>query len=243
MGTPGAGLPGSFDQAEATPIRAEQLPEPLPADPFPLFTAWFAEAHGARTQPNPNAMTLCTVDEAGRPSARTVLCKALEPDRGALVFYTNYQSRKGRELDARPRAALLFHWDALDRQVRIEGPAARTSPAESDAYFATRPWESRIGAWSSDQSRPVASRRELRERVEAAMRRFGLDPGRPPPPGAEVPVPRPPHWGGYRVFAERAELWVSGRGRIHDRAEWRRELSPGGEGFRAGPWSATRLQP
>ncbi|MEX2220098.1 MAG: pyridoxamine 5'-phosphate oxidase [Phycisphaerales bacterium] len=229
---------GSFDQAEAPPTRSEQLPEPLPPDPFPLFAAWYAEALARRAQPNPNSMALATVEPDGRPSARIVLCKSIDEREGSLTFFTNYDSAKGRALAANPVAAVLFHWDALDRQVRIEGPVARVSEAESDAYFATRPWESRIGAWSSEQSRPIGSRRELHARVAAAMQRFGISPLRLPAPGEPVAIPRPAHWGGYRILAQRVELWVSGRGRIHDRGLWERAPGPA-----PGPWSAVRLQP
>jgi pyridoxamine 5'-phosphate oxidase len=188
-------------------------------------------------------MTLATIDLDGRPSARIVLCKEFDPGSGSLVFYTNYNSRKAQALEGHPWAALLFHWDSLDRQARVEGSVSRASAAMSDAYFATRPWESKIGAWSSDQSKPIASRRELLDQVEAAMRRFGIDPKHPPEPGASVDVPRPPHWGGYRVHADRVELWVSGRGRVHDRARWTRELGASGDGSSAGAWRAARVQP
>lgn len=234
-----------FDQSRADPLRAEHLPDHLPADPMGLVAEWFNEARRRAVQPNPNAMTLATVDDQGRPQARIVLCKQLEPESAAVVFYTNYESRKAAALDARHEAALLFHWDALDRQVRIEGPVVRVSAVESDAYFASRPWESRVGAWASDQSRPIGSRAEMRERVAAAMRRFGLDPASPPREGQEVHIPRPPRWGGYRVYARRVELWISGPGRVHDRAEWERPVTPGvgSEPFALGPWRATRLQP
>jgi pyridoxamine 5'-phosphate oxidase len=221
----------------------ELLSEPLEAEPFGVLAAWYAEAQARGDTPNPGAMTLATVDERGRPAARIVLCKALEGAPGSVVFYTNYSGRKGRELAAKPEAALVFHWDAMDRQARVEGPVTRVSEAESDAYFASRPWESRIGAWASDQSEPVASRRALLERVRATMRRFGIDPDRPGEAGPGAQIPRPAHWGGYRVHARRVELWVSGAGRVHDRAEWTRELRRDGGGFVPGPWSATRLQP
>src|SRR6185295_227981 len=132
---------------------------------------------------------------------------------GYAEFFTNYTSPKSVGLESNPRAALVFHWDALDRQVRLEGRAARSPAARSDEYFASRPWQSRIGAWASDQSKPIASRLAMTDRVSAAMKRFGLDPSNPPPPGAVVQIPRPPHWGGYRIYAERVELWVSGSGR------------------------------
>jgi pyridoxamine 5'-phosphate oxidase len=220
-----------FDQSE---VRAggEQLPESLPSDPFPLVLAWFNQAAAAKVQPNPNVMTLATASRDGRPSARMVLCKGIDAAHGFVVFYTNYQGRKAQELEANPRAALVAHWDDLDRQMRIEGPVVKSPAAESDAYFASRPRESRIGAWASDQSRPIASRHEMVKKVEQATERFGAG-----------DVPRPAHWGGYRVFAERVELWVSGAGRVHDRAAWTRQLRPDGAGFVGGPWASTRLQP
>ncbi len=222
----------------------ELLPEPLPADPFPIVRAWFDEAHDRRVQPNPNAMTVASVDREGNPSARVVLCKNLDEGSGHVVFYTNYQSRKGRALLETRKAAAVFHWDALDRQVRIEGPVVQSPAEESDAYFASRPLESRIGAWASDQSRPVGSRQELLDRVSEAMARFkvSLQDIRS---NSDIHVPRPPHWGGLRIWAARVELWVGGPGRVHDRACWTRELSISrdSEGFRAGAWSFFRLQP
>lgn len=222
----------------------ELLPEPLPADPFPIVRAWFDDAHQRRIQPNPNAMTVASVDSGGDPQARVVLCKRLDDASGYAVFYTNYQSRKGEALLATGKAAAVFHWDALDRQVRIEGPVVQSPAEESDAYFASRPLESRIGAWASDQSRPVGSRQELLDRVAEAMARFKVS-VEDIRSNADVQVPRPPHWGGFRLWAARVELWVGGPGRVHDRACWTRTLSASQEadGFRAGPWAGTRLQP
>jgi pyridoxamine 5'-phosphate oxidase len=211
------------------------LPEPLPEDPFPLFRAWFDEAVHSTSTPNPNAMCVATADSSGRPSARIVLCKLMDLERGYVVFFTNYESRKGRELGENAFAEAVFHWDAQGRQVRLSGPVLRSPAAESDEYFQSRPRESRIGAWASCQSQPVASRADLIGRFEAAASRFG-----------EGEVLRPPHWGGNRLWPERMELWVSGDARIHDRAVWTREVtSPGGndEPVVTGPWSATRLQP
>ncbi|MFN0133071.1 MAG: pyridoxamine 5'-phosphate oxidase [Phycisphaerales bacterium] len=216
------------------------LPEPLPADPMPTLISWFDEAHRRAQQPNPNAMTLATVDPDGRPSARIVLCKSIDAGAGFLVFHTNYRSRKGRALSANPRAAVVFHWDALDLQARIEGVVVKSPSEESDAYFQTRAIERRVGAWASDQSEPIESREALEQKVADAVARFGV---------TEVvegtaAIPRPPHWGGYRVYADRVELWVAGSGRLHDRARWERRLSAAGAtGFVGGPWSATRLQP
>lgn len=231
---------GNFDQSDVYSMD-QSLPDPLPADPLRIFRAWFDEAHAQRVQPNPNCFALATADEQGNPSARIVLCKDmnLAPDAGYIVFHTNHRGRKGRELAARPRAAALFHWDDLDRQVRIEGPVTHCPPEESDAYFRTRALESRIGAWASDQSEPIASRDALLEKITDVMARFGV--------GFDnlesVEIPRPPHWGGFRLWAQTVELWVSGPGRVHDRARWARPLTPNKGGFTPGAWTAQRLQP
>ena len=233
----------NFDQSDLPPslVGAPTLPDPLPTDPVAVFRLWFDEAREKRVQPNPNAFTLATIDPDGRPSARIVLCKQIIADPGAIVFYTNYQGRKGLALTAHPRAAAVFHWDVLDRQVRIEGPVTRSPAAESDAYFASRPWQSRVGAWASDQSRPIASRAALLEQVRARMAELGLRSG--VGDGEDPSIPRPPHWGGLRIWIERIELWVGGPGRVHDRAAWSRELVPSGESMAAGAWASTRLQP
>jgi pyridoxamine 5'-phosphate oxidase len=219
--------------------HTELLSDPLPAEPLALAADWLAQAWRERLQPNPNAMVLATSTADGAPSARVVLCKDISPKPGFIVFYTNYHSRKGQELAANARAAVVMHWDHLHRQVRVEGRIAKTPAADSDAYFASRAVESRIGAWASQQSQPVASRADLLRAVEAASKRFGSKSA-----GSEVTLPRPPHWGGFRLWAESVELWVAGAARIHDRARWTRTLTPRGEGqFDAGPWAATRLQP
>jgi pyridoxamine 5'-phosphate oxidase len=225
--------------------HTEVLPEPLPADPLALVSEWLAQAWSVRSQPNPNAMVLATATPDGAPSARVVLCKDIVPQPGFVVFYTNYLSSKGRQLKANPRAAALIHWDALHRQVRLEGPVTRAPESDSDSYFASRAWQSRVSAWASEQSEPVASRGELLQAVQNAARRFGAP--TPGSPGADdsmkVTIPRPPHWGGYRLWVERVELWVEGASRVHDRAAWTRTLTPAGDGYRGSAWSATRLQP
>lgn len=219
------------------------LPEPLPAEPMPLFKAWFDEAVAAKKQANPNCMYLATATPDGRPSVRTVLCKGMDVAGGSVEFYTNYQSRKAGEIEAVWRAAALFHWDDVERQVRIEGPVVRCTDEESDAYFRTRHWQSRLGAWASDQSKPIASRSELLGKVgRVVAERLGLDALRLLT-GGDVNIPRPPHWGGYRLWAERVELWQGGTGRVHDRAVWVRELTPADGRFTAGTWRSTRLQP
>lgn len=226
-------------------FRTELLTDPLPREPLELAATWLAEATRRADQPNPNAMVLATVGDTGQPSARVVLCKDIVTAPGYVRFYTNYRSRKGRELERHPRAALVMHWDHLHRQVRIEGLVAVAPATESDAYFETRPWQRRIGAWASAQSEPVASRAALLAGVAQVAARFGV-----PVPGPEddpapagIHIPRPPHWGGYHLWASAVELWVEGESRIHDRVRWERALTPSGQAFNAGPWLATRLQP
>ncbi len=205
--------------------RDGSLTEPLDDSPFGILARWLDEASEQRVQPNPTAMALATVGGDGRPSLRMLLCRGLDPVAGAIVFYTNRESRKGRELWARPHAAATFHWDAWQRQARLEGRVSTLSDEESDTYFAGRPRLAQLSAWASAQSRPVASRAALLEQLRAVEERFGPE---------EMPVPRPPHWGGYRLVADRVELWVGSTGRAHDRVQWERE----GSG-----WRPTRLQP
>ena len=225
---------------------SELLPDPLPAEPLAVVAAWLQEAWELRRQPNPNAMVLATSTADGRPSARVVLCRDVVPQPGFVVFYTNYLSMKGKQLKDNPRAAAVIHWDALHRQVRIEGPVTFTPAADSDHYFAARAWPKRINAWASAQSNPVSSRAELMRSVAESAARFGTPvPGSPQADEAlDHDVPRPPHWGGYRLWADAVELWVEGDARMHDRARWSRTLQrrPDG-GYEGGPWSATRLQP
>ncbi len=172
-------------------------------DPLPRFRSWFEEARVS--EPNdPDAMTLATADSRGRPSARIVLLKGVDDD--GFVFYTNLESRKARDLAENGYAALLFHWKSLRRQVRIEGPVHQVNDAEADAYFATRPRGSRIGAWASDQSRPMEGMLVLEKRVAQYTAKFGLG-----------EIPRPPHWSGFRVTPERIEFWKEGRFRLHER--------------------------
>lgn len=207
------------------------LPSTLPDDPMPLFEEWFEGARKARAQPNPDSMAVATATRDGLPSVRIVLCKKLVVAPGYVVFFTNYDSRKGGELAANPRAAAVLHWDAFGRQVRLEGRIAKSPDDESDEYFASRALDSRIGAWASLQSQPLDSRRTLLKRVASEAARFGTH------------VPRPPHWGGYRLWPETVELWIEGPFRVHDRARWTRALAAQGDGFAPGPWSATRLFP
>ncbi|MDO5529891.1 MAG: pyridoxamine 5'-phosphate oxidase [Paracoccus sp. (in: a-proteobacteria)] len=180
-------------------------------DPFEIARAWLAEA--AQAEPNdPNAMALATVDAAGLPDVRMVLLKEIEP--AAFVFYTNYESAKGQQIEASGVAAFVLHWKSLRRQIRVRGDVVREEGAQADAYFASRALQSRIGAWASAQSRPLASRAALMAEAARQGALRGLSP------------PRPPHWGGYRITPRAIEFWADGAFRLHDRFRWERDTSP-----------------
>lgn len=196
------------------------IAESTPEDPYALFAAWFAEAQ--EKEPNdPDAMALATVDPEGMPSLRMVLLKGY--DETGFVFYTNLESRKGTQLGGTPKAALLFHWKSLRRQVRIEGHVSPVSDPEADAYFQSRPRQAQIGAWASDQSRPLEGRFELEKRVAKFAAKYALG-----------TVPRPPHWSGFRIRPELIEFWQDGAFRLHDRLVYHAD---------AGGWRTERLFP
>ena len=229
-----------FDETYDT----EQLPDPLPVEPFSLFETWFAEARSSAGVPNSNAMCLSTVGAGGQPSSRMVLCKEILKEDGVVVFYTNRHSRKAQELEDNPRCALLFHWDVMGRQVRLEGRVTRAPDAMSDAYFASRRWESRLGAHASDQSEPIESRAALIEKVMDKAVELNLDLTKVVDgDGRDLEIPRPAHWGGYLVWITGVELWCDGAGRVHERARWDRDLKASADGFTGSPWRVSRLQP
>jgi len=195
---------------------------PEKSDPLELFAAWYAEAE--KSEPNdPSALSLATVGPDGTPAVRMVLLKAF--DASGFVFYTNHQSRKGEHLLAHPKAAMLFHWKSLRRQVRLEGAVAPTTAEEADAYFASRDRGSQIGAWASEQSRPLESRFALEKRVAEFTARHVIG-----------KVPRPPHWSGFRLKPVLIEFWQDGAFRLHDRLEYRR-------GSPDAPWTTRTLYP
>ncbi|HEY9907928.1 MAG TPA: pyridoxamine 5'-phosphate oxidase [Thermosynechococcaceae cyanobacterium] len=189
-------------------------------NPIAQFQAWFDEAVAAEL-PEPNAMTLATATKDGVPSARIVLLKGLD-DRG-FVFYTNYESRKGKELLANPQAAIVFLWDSLERQVRIEGRVEKTSNSETEAYFHSRPLTSQLGAWTSEQSRVILDREVLEQRFQELQAQY-----------ANQEVPRPPHWGGFRVVPHQVEFWQGRPSRLHDRLRYR---------LQEAEWQIDRLAP
>jgi pyridoxamine 5'-phosphate oxidase len=229
------------------PKTSDRLADELPVDPMHWADAWIKEAAAGEVQRNPTSMTLVTVDGASFPSARVVLCKEFVPDPGYLVFYTNYNSRKVQELEQCANVAAVFHWDALGRQIRIEGQAVRSPGAESDAYFKTREWSSQLGAWGSDQSAELESREALKKQLRERAADLGLsvsDDLQSLQGTEQAVINRPPHWGGVRIWASAIELWIEGRDRIHDRGEWRRELARASEyEFNVTPWVGRRLQP
>jgi len=236
-------------------LKETLLPDNLGDKPFDILSRWFREAGELALQPNPNAMLLSTVQETVIkktedakvfdndplsentfvPDARVVLCKNINSEKGFIVFFTNYQSAKGEQLKHNSNALAVFHWDHLGRQVRVSGRVLRSPAMESEEYFKSRHPLSKIGAWTSDQSQTIGSRAELLQRLEEQQQRFKI---------AGDNIPRPPYWGGYRLWASKIELWISHPGRIHDRAVWTRAIKDIQENeIHFGQWESSRLQP
>lgn len=222
------------------------LPVSPPGDPLAIVGEWFDEAIRQAVQRHPNAMTLATVDTESRPSARVVLIKNLSTTEGYATFYSHYESRKSLELDNNPHAAGVLHWDRQGRQVRFEGRVVRCPDDESDAYFATRPTGSQLNAWVSEQSRPLSDMDELERRATDKAQDLGLTADFTDRKAAQsvVHIPRPPFWGGYRLWFTAVELWSEGKDRFHERLRYERALTAmDAYAFATGPWSHQRLQP
>jgi pyridoxamine 5'-phosphate oxidase len=222
----GIGCAGTVAKMNLAELRKEYSlaglsEKDLAKDPFRQFEKWFQEAEAAKID-EPNAAVLATAARDGRPSARVMLLKGV--DGRGFVFFTNYDSRKGREIEANPRVALLFPWVALERQVLIEGSVAKVAPEESEAYFHSRPRASQLGAWASAQSSIVSGREAIEVSMKAMEKKY-----------AGVEAPRPPHWGGFRIAPDSVEFWQGRRSRLHDRLRYRRD---GG-----GAWIVERLAP
>lgn len=220
LNTENQGNPQHIQNMRRNYIKQELNDTMLPEDPLALFGTWFHDAVKFEVN-EPNAMVLATASKNGTPSARVVLLKGY--DKEGFVFYTNYLSRKGKELDGNPVAALVFHWNTLERQVRISGSVSQVTRKETDEYFRSRPRESQISALISEQSTPIETKEKLKQEAESIEERFR---------GKDIPAPE--HWGGYRVIPESIEFWQGGANRLHDRILY--QLTSSG-------WSKTRLAP
>ncbi len=221
------------------------LPKSLPENPLQTVDDWLTFAKKNAARPNPDAMILATSGQSGMPSSRVVLCRELVTDPGYLIFFTNYLSKKGRELAQNPQASAVFHWDQLHRQIRIEGQITKSPKSECDEYFAGRPWPRQLSAWASHQSEPIGSMEDMKKQVARTAKKLGLDLAALESDGpSPANIPRPEHWGGYRLWISSVELWAEGADRIHDRGLWTRNLSiDDGNGIQTGRWQSTRLQP
>jgi pyridoxamine 5'-phosphate oxidase len=214
-----------------------------PENPLPLAAKWLAEAETDPTKRNPLAMALATCAPGGRPSVRMVLAKRFSEAHGYVVFFTHYESRKAGELEAAGRAAAAFYWESFGgRQLRLEGPVVRSPVAESADYFATRPVQSQLNAWVSEQSRTLESMQILRDRCDAKAAEYGID-AQALAHAEPGPVPCPPNWGGFRLWIDTLEFWTEGAGRFHERSRYTRTLKRSDSEFVASPWQFDRLQP
>ncbi len=211
-------------------------------NPLLLLQSWFNEALELDLQPNPDTMAIATSNSQGLPNVRMVLCKEINTEEGYVVFYTNYNSVKSMEIKENPKCSALFHWDKLGYQIRIRGEILQSPDEENDAYFASRHLGSQVGAWASNQSNPVVDRQALDDQFRKILDRFNLT--NESITRNEKKIPRPPHWGGYRLWIEEIEFWLNQKDRLHDRLHFRRALTISSEDIETEKnWTVKRLQP
>ena len=220
----------------------KMLSQSMTQNPLLLLQSWLNEAMELDLQPNPDSMAIATSNSQGLPNVRMVLCKEINTEEGYVVFYTNYNSVKSMEIKENPKCSALFHWDKLGYQIRIRGEILQSTDKENDAYFASRHLGSQVGAWASNQSNPVEDRQALDDQFRKILDRFNLT--SESITRNEQKIPRPPHWGGYRMWIEEIEFWLNQKDRLHDRLHFRRALTISNEGIEAEKnWTVKRLQP
>jgi len=220
----------------------KMLSQSMTQNPLLLLQSWFNEAIELDLQPNPDSMAIATSNSQGLPNVRMVLCKEINTEEGYVIFYTNYNSVKSMEIKENPKCSALFHWDKLGYQIRIRGEILQSPDEENDAYFASRHLGSQVGAWASNQSDPVVDRQALDDQFRKILDRFNLT--NESITRNEQKIPRPPHWGGYRLWIEEIEFWLNQKDRLHDRLHFRRALTISSEGIETEKnWTVKRLQP
>jgi pyridoxamine 5'-phosphate oxidase len=218
------------------------LSQSMTQNPLLLLQSWFNEALELDLQPNPDTMVIATSNSQGLPNVRMVLCKEINTEEGYVVFYTNYNSVKSMEIKENPKCSALFHWDKLGYQIRIRGEILQSPDEENDAYFASRHLGSQVGAWASNQSNPVVDRQALDDQFRKILDRFNLT--NESITRNEKKIPRPPHWGGYRLWIEEIEFWLNQKDRLHDRLHFKRALTISSEDIETEKnWTVKRLQP
>jgi pyridoxamine 5'-phosphate oxidase len=218
------------------------LSQSMTQNPLLLLQSWFNEALELDLQPNPDTMAIATSNSQGLPNVRMVLCKEINTEEGYVVFYTNYNSVKSMEIKENPKCSALFHWDKLGYQIRIRGEILQSPDEENDAYFASRHLGSQVGAWASNQSNPVVDRQALDDQFRKILDRFNLT--NESITRNEKKIPRPPHWGGYRLWIEEIEFWLNQKDRLHDRLHFKRALTISSEDIETEKnWTVKRLQP
>ena len=220
----------------------KMLSQSMTQNPLLLLQSWFNEALELDLQPNPDTMVIATSNSQGLPNVRMVLCKEINTEEGYVVFYTNYNSVKSMEIKENPKCSALFHWDKLGYQIRIRGEILQSPDEENDAYFASRHLGSQVGAWASNQSNPVVDRQALDDQFRKILDRFNLT--NESITRNEKKIPRPPHWGGYRLWIEEIEFWLNQKDRLHDRLHFKRALTISSEDIETEKnWTVKRLQP